>query len=337
MSDTDRDVPAAVQMQQLLTGFETSQALYVVAELGVATALLAGPRSVEDLAAATGADSDALGRIIRFLTPLGVFRSVAGGVEVTDLGRTLADGPVDSVRGLARYWMETHYAPFGGLLHTARTGETGATTFLGKPFFEWVNESEHRAELQNSAMAGAGHAARGDLLDDYQLPAGETVADIGGADGTTLAGLLATTPERRGIVFDLPNVVAGATETLAAAGLSDRITVVGGDFFDSVPVADVYVMSVVLHDWDNRSAARVLDNVAKTATSGARLVLVEMVMPEGDGPHFTEMIDLTMMAMVGGRERTETEWRQLLGGSGFTVDRIVPGSGIMSIIEATLI
>lgn len=337
MSSNGQDVPAAVRIQQLLTGFETSQALYVVAELGVATALLDGPRSVEYLAAATGADRDALGRIIRFLTPHGVFRTVPGGVEVTDLGRTLADGPADSVRGLARYWMETHYAPFAGLLHTARTGETGATTYLGKPFFEWVNESLHRAELQNSAMSGASRAARGDLLDNYQLPAGGTVADIGGADGTTLAELLATRPERRGIVFDLPNVVAGATQTLAAAGLSDRITVVGGDFFDSVPPADVYVMSVVLHDWDNSSAARILGNTAKAARPGARLVLIEMVMPEGDGPHFTKMVDLTMLAMVGGRERTETEWRQLLGGSGFSLDRIVSGTGAMSIIEAALV
>jgi hypothetical protein len=113
--------------------------------------------------------------------------------------------------------------------------------------------------------------------------------------------------------------------------------VVGGDFFDSVPVADVYVMSVVLHDWDNSSAARILGNIAKAARPGARLVLVEMVMPEGDGPHISKMIDLTMLAMVGGRERTEMEWRQLLGESGFSLDRIVSGSGVMSIIETTLI
>jgi hypothetical protein len=221
-------------------------------------------------------------------------------------------------------------------LHTARTGETGATTFLGKPFFEWVNESKCLAELQNSAMASAGRAARGDLLGGYQLPAGETVADIGGADGTVLAALLANDPGRRGIVFDLPNVVAGATEKLTALGLSDRITVVGGDFLHSVPVANVYLMSAVLHDWDNPSATRILANVARAARPGARLLLVEMVMPEGDGPHFTKMVDLTMLAMVGGRERTEMEWRQLLGENGFSIDRIIPGSGTMSIIEATL-
>lgn len=337
MADDAQNLPAAVQMQQLLTGFEVSQALYAVAELDVATALLDGPRSVEDLAAATHADSDALRRIIRFLTPLGVFRSVEGGVEVTDLGRTLADGPADSVRGLARYWMETHYGPFSGLVHTARTGETGAVKVLGKPFFDWVGESAHLSALQNSAMSDGGHTARGDLLDTYQVPEGQTIADIGGADGALLARLLAKAPGRSGILFDLPNVVAGAAETLAAAGVDDRAAVVAGDFFvDSVPKADVYVMSVVLHDWDDAASARILRNIAKAAAPRARLVLLEMVMSEGDGPHFTKMIDITMLAMLGGRERTQTEWRRLLEENGFTLDRIVSGSGIMSAIEATL-
>jgi ubiquinone/menaquinone biosynthesis C-methylase UbiE len=217
---------------------------------------------------------------------------------------------------------------------TARTGEVGATKFLGKPFFEWIHDSAHLASLQNEAMGDGGRAARGDLLENYQLPEGGTVADIGGADGVVLIELLAGLPERRGIVFDLPRVVAKATERLRAAGWGDRVTVVGGDFFEQVPTADVYVMSVVLHDWDNASCARILRNIARAAAPGAHLCLIEMVVPEGDGPHFSKMIDLTMLAMVGGRERTESEWRTLLAEGGFTVNRIVSGSGVMSVIEA---
>jgi len=336
MNHVIAEIPAAMRMQQLLGGFEVSQALYVIAELGVATALLEGPRTVEDLASATGADVDALWRIIRFLATLDVFRTDGETVEVTDLGRTLADGPVDSLRGLARYWMETHYAPFGSLLHTARTGQIGATEYLGKPFFEWVNESPHLAELQNIAMADGARSNRGELLESYQLPEGKTVADIGGADGTLLVELLARQPARRGIVFDLPGVLARASATLEAAGLSDRVTVVGGDFFENVPTADVYVMSVVLHDWDNASCVRILRNIAKAAAPGARLVLLEMVMPPGNSPHFTKMIDLTMLALLGGRERTETEWRRLLRDGGFTLARVVSGSGVISVIEATI-
>src|ERR1700677_4552845 len=219
------EIPAPVRMQQLLSGFEVSQALYVVAELGVATTLLDGPRSVKELALAAGADQDALGRIIRFLASLGVFQTNGEIVTVTDLGRTLADGPPDSIRGLARYWMKTHYAPFGDLLHTARTGEIAAVKYLGRPFFEWISESPQLAEIQNTAMADGGRSARGDLLAAYKLPGNGTVADIGGADGTLLAEFLAGEPERRGIVFDLPSVVAAASRTLTDAGLSDRVTV----------------------------------------------------------------------------------------------------------------
>jgi hypothetical protein len=333
--DASLELPPAARMQQLLSGFQISQALYVIAELGVATELLDGPRRVEDLASNTGAEPDALRRIIRLLASLGVFRTDGDTVEITDLGRTLADGPVDSVRGIARYWMKTHYAPFGNLLHTARTGETAATALLGRPFFEWINDSPHLTDVQNTAMADGGRATGGNLLDSYQIPEGRTVADIGGADGTVMAKLLVRQPERRGIVFDLPAVAARATEKMRAEGLDDRVTVIGGDFFVGVPPADVYIMSVVLHDWDDESATRILQNVSAAADRGARLCLVEMVVPPDDRPHFTKLMDVTMLAMLGGRERTETDWRTLLAAGGFTLDRIVAGPASFSIIEAT--
>lgn len=130
--------------------------------------------------------------------------------------------------------------------------------------------------------------------------------------------------------------MAKAGEALAAAGLDNRASVIAGDFFDSVPAADTYVMSHVLHDWDDAASARILRNIAKAAVAGACLVLMEMVVPEGDGPHFTKMVDLTMLAMVGGRERTQAEWRRLLADGGFQLVRIVSGSGSDSAIEATL-
>lgn len=327
-------LPAAVQMLGLLSGFQLSQALFVVAELGVATALLSGPREVADLAAATGADEDTLGRIIRYLAQFGVFRASGRTVEITDLGRTLAHGPADSLRSVARYFHQTHYAPFGNLLVTARTGEPAATAFFGRPFFDWVSANPPLAALQNDAMAAFTQNARGDLLDRFALPAGETVADIGGADGALMVELLAGRPERRGIVFDLPAVVSGARSVLLAAGLQERAEVVAGDFFDQVPAADVYVLSAVLQDWGNASAQRILRNVARAAPAGARLVVIDMVVPEGDAPHPTKMIDITMMGMLGGRQRSQTEWRELLEASGFTLERVVTGSGSYSALEA---
>jgi hypothetical protein len=185
--------------------------------------------------------------------------------------------------------MATHYAPFGDLLHTTRTGEVGATKFLGRPFFEWVSSSTELAQLQNRAMAEFTSAARAGVFDAFQFPGGGVVADIGGADGTFLAEILSQTPGCRGIVFDLPDVVSAAPDTLAAAGLSDRATVAAGDFFDHVPDADTYVLSSVLHDWSDADAIRILRNIARAAPEEARLLLVELVLRDDDIPHIAKL------------------------------------------------
>jgi len=153
MMDDVAEVPKPVQMLQLLAGFQISQALYAVAELGVATALLTGPRTAEDLASSTGANADALTRVVRALAPLGVFRTEGDLIEVTELGATLAEGTRGSVRDMARFWMKTHYGPFGELAHTVRTGETAATRYYGQPFFDWISPQPTLVGLQNHAMA----------------------------------------------------------------------------------------------------------------------------------------------------------------------------------------
>jgi hypothetical protein len=332
----DAELPAAVRMLGLLSGFQLSQALFAVAELDVATVLLSGPREVDDIAAEVGADADTLGRTIRYLAQHGIFRTSGGTVEITDLGRTLADGPADSLRSVARYFRQTHDAPFGNLLDTVRSGEPAATLFFGKPFFDWVKEAPDLAALQNEAMANFTQNARGDLLEVFDFPKGRTIADIGGADGTLMAELLAPRPERRGIVFDLPGIVSAASATIQAAGLEERAEVIAGDFFEKVPTADVYVLSAVLVDWSNASGLRILRNVAKAAPTGARLVIIDQVVPEGDAPHPAKMLDITMMGMLGGRQRNELEWRGLLQEGGFTLQRVVTGSGSYSALEAAM-
>ena len=194
MTADQRTTPAAVRMHQLLSGFEVSQALYVVAELGVATALLDGPRRVADLAVAVGADVDALERLIRFLASLGVFRTSGGDVEITELGEAHWPMSLRARCAQSPVIMQTHYAPFGRLLHTVRTGEVAATAHLGQPFFDWINATPGLAELQNSAMAGFTTGGRGDLFDRLQFPQGDIIADIGGADGTVLAEILSRLP-----------------------------------------------------------------------------------------------------------------------------------------------
>lgn len=328
--------PPPVQMVQLLAGFQVAQALYVVAKLDIATMLRAGPCSVEDLAGATGASEASLGRLLRSLAGLGVFaQPEPGRYALTALGETLATGTPGSVRDLALTWMETHYAPFGRLLEGVCTGEPAASLYYGKPFFEWLSFDQEQVERFTGAMANLTDAIRLHAVADYRLPAGECVADLGGADGTLLCAMLQSDPDpRRGIVFDLPHVVPAARGHIERVGMEDRVEAVGGDFFAEVPPADVYLLSMILHDWNDRACTRLLRSIAQAARPGARLVALEFVVPDGDGPHMSKMIDLTMLGMLTGRERSAEEFDALLEGAGLTLNRIVPTHTPLSILEA---
>lgn len=331
------ELPPAMQMIQLVGGFQLSQALYVVAKLDIATLLDDGPKTVVDLAAACGAQPEPLGRLIRTLAPIGVFRHLPDGtVETTPLGATLSAKGADSARAATLFWMETHYLPFSELLHNVCTGETAATHYFGQPFFDWIVKDPERAALLSTAMANVTGGLRAGMFEGYRLPTGAVVADIGGASGSVLVRLLENEPDRRGIVFDVPEVVPDAQRYLEQQGLTDRVEVVAGDFFESVPPADVYVLSYILHDWDDDTCRRILGSIKAAAEPGARLVVVEGIVPPGDEPHFTKSIDLVMLAMQGGKERSADEFEQLLSSAGFTLDRIVATPSPFSFLEATL-
>jgi O-methyltransferase len=323
-------------MMEMLAGFQVSQALYVVALLDIATSLDAGPMPLADLASRSASHPDALRRLVRTLAPMGVFTVDNDTVATTALGATLSRNHPRSAYYMARFWMETHYQPFTELANTVRTGDCGATRFLGKPFFDWISESKGRVEVQNAAFAEVTAGIRTATFVEYSLPEGEVVADIGAANASVLVSLVRDDVDRRGIAFDLPEIVPGAVDFIAHEGLADRIDVVAGDFFSVVPTADIYILSYILHDWDDESAHRILNTVTNAAKPGARLVIVEGVMPADDTPHPLRVIDLTMLCMHTGRERTAAEFERLLDDTGFTVDRIVSTPSPFSIIEATM-
>jgi hypothetical protein len=328
--------PPAAMMTQLLAGFQVSQALYVVTKLDICTMLDDGPLSVADLAKRSGVLPQPLGRVIRALGMLGLFRTTADGrVETTPLGATLSRDHPQTMANLAEMWMEQQYLPFSDLLHTVRTGEPATEHYLGQPPFDWISAEPERAALFARAMADITGAMRPGLFDGYDLPPGKVVADIGGADGSLLAELLTSHPDRRGIVFDRPTVAPIAAGAMTARGLADRAETVGGDFFTGVPAADVYLLSWVLHDWDDDHAVRILQTIRRSAAPGSRLLVVEGVMPADDTPHVIKLADLTMLGGTAGRERTADEFTALLAAGGFRLDRIVPRPSPFSIIEAT--
>jgi hypothetical protein len=323
-------------MVQLLSGFQVSQALYVAAKIGVADRLADGPVAVEQLASDLDADPLALSRLLRTLGALGVFSEAdPGAYGLTPLGATLVSDREGSMRDLALMWMETHYAPFAGLLETVRTGDCAATEHYGQPFFSWLADQPEQVDRFSRAMANLTDGIKAGAIASYAFPQSGAIVDVGGADGALLARVLESAPAATGVVFDLPHVVAEAAPTLKSYGLGDRMTSEGGDFFAAVPAGgDAYLLSMVLHDWNDLDATRLLSNIRDAAAPGARVLAFELVMPPGDQPHMSKMIDLTMLGMLNGRERTETEMRSLFEGAGLTYDGTTPTPTPISIIEA---
>jgi hypothetical protein len=331
--------PPPVQMVQMLAGFQVSQALYVAAKVGVADHLVDGPATIETLASRVDADPLSLSRLLRTLASLGVFTQTEPGTfALTRLGGTLVSDGEGSMRDLALMWMETHYEPFGGLLDTVRTGECAATTYYEQPFFSWLGGQPEQVDRFSRAMANLTDGIKGGAIASYDFSGADTIVDVGGADGALLARILEATPGTNGVVLDLPHVIAEAESTLKGYGLGERLTAAGGDFFDAVPGgADTYLLSMVLHDWNDADATRILSNIRAAAGPGSRVLALELVMPTTDEPHMSKMIDLTMLGMLNGRERTDDEMRALFEGAGLSYERSVPTPTPISMVEARVL
>jgi hypothetical protein len=239
------------------------------------------------------------------------------------------------MRDLAIMWMETHYGPFGGLLDTDRTGRCAATEFYGQPFFTWLSGQPEQVARFSHAMANLTDGIKIGAISCHDFTGAGRIVDVGGADGAVLAHILAAAPATTGVVFDLPHVVAEARPRLARYDLGDRLTMAAGDFFAAVPEgADTYLLSMILHDWSDAEALRLLARIKAAAPAGARLLAFELVVPEGGEPHMAKMIDLTMLGMLTGRERTEAEYRRLLEEAGFKFEGITASPTPISIISA---
>jgi hypothetical protein len=229
---------------------------------------------------------------------------------------------------------------WGDLLETLRTGEPAFERLFGRPVFGYLGEHPEQARIFDAAMTGFSGRETQAILDAYDLSDVRTLADIGGGAGSKLTGILNRYPAMRGLLFDLPHVVERARPTLEAAGLSERCEIQGGDFFETAPVgADAYVLGHILHDWNDAKAGRILDSLRRAMSPGARLLVIEHVIPDVDavasgyGAWLSKWLDLHMMVALGGLERTEAEYRRLFTDHGFRLARVVPASGDISIIE----
>jgi len=333
---SNADVPPSVAMLQMISGFWISRAIYIAAKLGIADQLRDGPKTVDELAAATATHAPSLYRVLRALASVGVFsEDKKRGFALTSLAETLRTDAPDSLRAFATVELgEEHYPAWGELLHSVRTGEIAFDRAFGMPVWKFFEQNPENAKTFNDAMTGFTLAVNDAVLSSYDFSSIGKIVDVGGGHGSLIASILKTNPKMRGVLFDAPPVIEGARHRLKDEGLAERCEATAGDFFDSVPSGgDAYIVKWIIHDWDDEQSVTILKNCHRAMTKYGRLLLVEAVVPHGSEPHFSKYMDLNMLIMTGGRERTEDENRTLLEASGLKLTKIVPTKSPMSIIE----
>lgn len=322
-------------MNRLIAGYCTTQVVYVAAKLGIADLLHEGPRTAADLAAATGTHAPSLYRLLRAAASLGVFQETAPQTfELTPLAEQLRSDIPTSQRALAIMSGEEHFASWGELLYSVQTGKIAFDKIYGMPFFEFLSKNEEKAKVFDAAMVGVHGRESEAMVNVYDFSRFGVLADVGGGNGSLLTIVLKKHPTLKGLLYDLPGVVQRASGALAAAGLADRCQVVGGNFFESIPSgADAYLMRHIIHDWDDEKAITILKNTHRAMRDDGVLLVIEGVIVPGNDPDFGKLLDLTMLTIPGGKERTEEEFRSLFAAAGFELTRIIPTTAGVSVLE----
>jgi hypothetical protein len=311
------EVAPETRLWNLIRGALGTKTLGVAADLGIADALADGPRNVVDLAEAVGADVDILRRLLRALASDGVFAEEEPGVfRNTDASALLRRDGDDRWVEFAHLWGFACYDAIGKL--DVRTTDVAFTRAFGTDFWSWLRAHPEERLNFDRAMEG-GRAELADRLAALDWGGDESVVDIGGGSGTLLRLLIDRRPGLRGVVFDLPET------NRKESGLDDAISFAPGNFFETVPAADAYILSKILHDWDDAHASQILQTIRSAAPDHARLLVADSVVPSGNDPSSVKWLDLLMLVLQRGRERTADDWGALLDAAGFGVDRIEDG------------
>ena len=326
------------ELLQLALGFMVSSALYSVAKLEIADLLKNGAKSTSDLAKTCSANEDGLYRVMRALATVGVFSETSPRVfELTPVGEHLRSDRDDSFRDMV-LWIgnKFHFELYPEMLHAVKTGETVVEKVFGVSCFGYLEKDKEVSEVFNAAMTMFSKALAPAVIEAYDFSwlNGKTLVDIGGGHGYLLTEILKKNPEVRGIVFDLDHVVAGTPARIRAAGLAPRCGTASGDFFQSVPAGDAYIMKHIIHDWSDENALKILKSCHRAAKGAAKVLLVEAVLTPGNEPNFAKWLDLEMLLLPGGRERTEEEFARLFAQAGFRLKRVVKTKSPVCVLEA---
>jgi hypothetical protein len=333
----EQQLPPEAALTQMIFGAFVSQAVSVAAKLGVADLLAEKPLTVAALAAATGTHERSLYRVLRTLASVGVFRETGERVfELTPLAEPLRSDAPNSMRNGAIFMgAEWHWRVYGEMMHSVRTGKSAWSRAHGVEVFDYFAAHPEHGEVFNRAMTDMSAAAAAAVTEAYDFAGVGKLVDVAGGHGYLLAAVLRATPGARGVLFDLPQVVEGASATIEREGVAGRVELASGDFFASVPEgADAYMMKHIIHDWDDERAVMILNNVRRAMRDDGRVLICETVVPEGNEPHFGKLMDLEMLVSPGGVERTEREFAELLAQAGLELRRVVPTRSYLSVVEA---
>ena len=340
MSAADSDVTPAPQAQlmQMSMGFTVPFLLRAAAQLCLADHLADGPKTADQLAVITGTHAPALHRLLRTLACIGVFsQDESDRFSLNPLAEPLCSSAPGSVRtSILCVTGDLFIIPWSRLLYSVQTGQPAFDKHFGVPVFDHLANNPQEAAMFSDFLIGINSSDAPAIAAAYDFSSCSRIADIGGATGHILATILASHPGPRGTVFDLPHNQSGAAKLIQSRGMSDRINFAAGSFFESIPSgSDLYMLSHIIHDWSEAQCLSILANCHRAMSPDSRLLIIEMVLPEGNAFHPGKMLDMTMLAMTqGGQERTEPEYRALLEKADFKLTRIIPTSSSVSIVEA---
>jgi SAM-dependent methyltransferase len=333
---TDKDFE---QMMQMLTGFFVTQIAGAVATFSIADHLAKGPTTAEQIATVEGINSTATFRLLRACASLGLVTCDEGlRFRATPLLGTLRKNVPGSLNSLAIAWSAPgHWRPWGRFLDTMRTGRPQTVPALGAAIWDYYAQQPEEGAAFTNAMHGFTSGVAQEVARVVDTSKAKLAVDIGGASGTLVHSLMTANPQLHGIILDLPDVVPSATAAAAALGLAERSSALAGDFFASVPEADIYLLKNILHDWDDGQSVRILENCRQAMRPGGRVIVVELILGEIGKPGPAPFMDLNMMVMLTGRERTVSEYRALLNKAGFRLDKSSPIRSSMTVIEAAAV
>jgi hypothetical protein len=332
--------PSNIVLYERFTFFWFLPAIRVAAELDIAGILAEGPKSIEELAARTGSDREALFRMMRALASQDIFKKRKDGLfENTPMSKALIDG-----KGSLRYMIMQHlgtlnWSVFNELSYSIKTGKPAFSKVFGKRIYDYLSERPEESALFDKSMTNLTEIAIGPILSAVNFSSYTVIADIGGGEGLLLSSILYKTKKLKGILFDLPEGMTGADAILQRFCVTERVQIIPGDFFKTAPAgADAYLLKNVLHNWSTAECIIILDNIRKVMPDHGRILILEMMLDEGNDASFGKLIDLQMLVfMEDGKERTRKEFESLLKQAGLKINRIIPTVAPISLIEAVRI